>query len=292
VASSWAGASILEIPLQQKNGIRIAELRLLACEVLAMFPTGPPRAHHGPIMGVLLFLLLASLVTPAHAGFLDLFASSTTGCDEQWIGGTCLAPDVWGGEDSIGIATPYSVPVLTMGTDSAIALAQGTFVASPMMLNFLVKGNAKSSTSKIKVVVRFFDAANTPLTTKQLPVHFGSSGLFGAHVVLRDIPTGAVGWKARLQVEDDGAAIAEAGFSCFGCGGPGEYPPGTEDGGDTGGLPAEDDEGACVSYEYQCDGYTLEGERCPPESCTATAESCSEGFMDPSLLPIQAGVVM
>ena len=231
--------------------------------------------------------VLLSLVLPAHAGFLDLSTTGSSGCDDQWLNGICLAPDVWGPDDSLGIDTPSTVPVLTMGTDSAIALEQGQFASGPRMLNFLIQGNANSASTKVGVEVRFFDSSNAPIGTQVLPVHSNAAGLFGSHVVLRDIPTAAVGWKARLRVEDDGVAIGEAGTSCWGCGGPGEYPPGTGDGGHTG-LPEEEE---CTPCEYECDGYTIAGEDCG-SGCSPTEASCGDGFMNTSSLPIQAGVVM
>lgn len=223
-------------------------------------------------------------VAVASAGLLDLGTTSSTGCDPQWVG-ACLSADVWGPEDSLGVATPGTVPVLTMGSDAAVALEQGSFGTGDKVLNFVVKGHAHSSSTKVGVQIRFYSSSNALIDTHEVLLHAGAAGLFSVHEGYWAVPGNAAHWKARLLVKDDGAAIAEAGAACWGCGG-GEWPPGTEDGGDTGGEgPSPEPE--CSDCSVDCGDFTATGKDCG-EGCTATCDA----FMDTSNLSFHPLVVL
>jgi hypothetical protein len=222
------------------------------------------------------------MIAAAMAGMLDLSAQTTGACDPQWVG-ACLSPDVWGPEDSLGVTTVGSMPVLTMGSDAAIALGQGTFAATGVKgLNFRVAGNAHSTATKVGLQVRYFNASDVLLATVVVPVHNGASGVFNIHAKEFVVPANARSWKARLAVEDDGVALASVGVACArGCG-PGEedYPVG--DGGSTGDTGSP--ESTCEECEENCDDETALG--CVENGkCTAVCLDIEE-----SMLPMQAGV--
>ncbi len=220
---------------------------------------------------------LLALVASSYAGTLDLTATGSVGCDPQWYG-NCLANPVWGSNIVLGIATPQTVPVLTVGASSTATTKIG--IADQALngyksLSFEVTGKALTANTKISVETKFLDSAGNVVSVASDPLHSGSAGMFSVSIRKTSLPSAAVHWRSRLVVEDDAAAFTEVVADCFwasGCtGSPG---PGTEDNGDHG----------CEECGVDCGDYTALGVECDDSDCTASCDG------DEDDVEFQAGV--
>lgn len=148
------------------------------------------------MVAITLFLL------SAHAWELDLTAASST-CDSQWSSATCLSNDVWGDDDALSLES-CTVPVLYARGTSTQAAAIG-FEKQNMdgggTIYAYANGYAASSSAKVKLQVRYFNASNVNILTEMHGLHTGASGRFAGRTSFAG-PGAAVKYSTRLVIED------------------------------------------------------------------------------------------
>ncbi len=109
-------------------------------------------------------LLLALGSQTALAGSLDLTNTSSVGCGPEWAS-DCLPNLVWGDASTLGVHTPGTVPVLTMGASptstTKIAVTNKESLAGSDGIEFVVQGRALSASSVVSFEVEYLDANAT-----------------------------------------------------------------------------------------------------------------------------------
>ncbi len=205
------------------------------------------------------------LASTAHGDELDLTNTSTSGCDDQWVG-ACISNPVWGADDVLGIDTPTTIPVLTIGASSEnptrVALARESITGDSLF--FTLKGNAHSSDTVVSVETNFFNASNQVIGSVTDVLHSGTEGMFSISVARRTLPGAAVKFRSRLLVEGDAVVVAEF------------QGDGTRDCG----------LGDCWVCDKDCGDYTALGIQCDGFACTA---ECVGVFGEEDLV-FQSGV--
>ncbi|MEQ1565941.1 MAG: hypothetical protein ABMA64_09915 [Myxococcota bacterium] len=215
-----------------------------------------------------MLLTLLALLPVAGAAELDLTSTSSTGCGTEWYGG-CLPNDVWGSTDVFGVATPASIPVLSIGasaTATSMIELGGDVILPYDTLTFEVAGRALSASTTVSIQTRFFNSTGAVLATHTDVVHSGHAGLFNVHEIKTNIPLSAASWNSRLVIEDDAVVISSASTGCFwsgpeGCNDPNEPPTG-----DNGGH-------GCSDCSLDCAGpppFTATGQDCEDTDCSAS----------------------
>jgi len=195
--------------------------------------------------------IMATLLgTSGFAASLDIGNTSSTGCGEEWAD-KCLPNLVWGGAARFGAESPTSVPVLTIGAasgaQSSILVSGIEKLGSADYLRYIVRGQALTSSSKVKMQTRFYNSSNTLIATHTDVLHSAAAGLFSVEHQKTNIPSAATTWQIRLIVRDDAATFFEVS-------------------GDTG----EDPDHKCEECSENCSDYTALGYECPPDySCSA-----------------------
>lgn len=214
------------------------------------------------LLGALGLSMLSSI---AFGGELELGNSGSIGCGEQWAS-DCIANDVWGPEQSLGIDEQNGVLLLTMAANdkesSKIAVD-----LKPVELNgntgasFHLMGYAGATATVVGMEIVWIDEDGAIVGKEFEIVHQGASGLF-SYWWLNGAPTGASSFKARVVTSGGYSVIQEAGSDCFipGCNPPTDPPPVST--GDNGGHGCD---GSC---ERDCGDYTAIGMECT-DGCTA-----------------------
>ena len=200
-----------------------------------------------------LLLLLASSVS--WGGELDLTLTSSTGCGPEWAT-DCLPNLVWGSNDVLGVHTPGTVPVLTVGASatSTTKVSLGTENAGSQNFVFIeMDGKSLSPNTNISVETEFLDSTGKLIGGVTIPILSQDEGMFAVWAIDYAMPVDTDTYRSRLVV-DGGAAL----FSKI-------VLHGTE-----GGIPHEDIPGSedCETcWDTSCvdengNGYTQKGLDC------------------------------
>ncbi len=109
---------------------------------------------------------------------------------------------MWGDNDVLGVHTPGTVPVLTVGASATsttkIAVTNEASLAGADAIEFHVEGRALSASSAVSFELEYLDANGALVAAVTVPMHSGASGLFSSTVRETSIPAAATSYRTRM----------------------------------------------------------------------------------------------